>query len=402
MTQNGRIDGIALWDGTADRGPATLSWRDGVLERVDAAPTAARFAGLSAIPGLVDTHVHFDTHVPEPGVPQDRTWQLSTTEADQTLHVVGNALRFAALGVTTARDLASSEVQLAVARAFDEGVIDGPRLLGHGPVGMTAGHGDLFTPRAVRDRPPVADGVDECRRLVRRWARAGASGIKIYTSGGILSMGDQVGWRNHTREETDAIVDEAHALGLPVAAHTHSAEGLDLALAVGADSIEHGTGISERHHAQLIERRIPVAPTLTVHDVILAGTDPRGSAAREKARRAMARRDPAFRAAADAGVRFVLGTDANGHLVPVGGQWAELRRMAEVFGWNAERTLVAGTSDAADAIGLGETVGRIAPGFVADLVIMRGEPWRSVDDLRAEHVVAVVSRGRVIAGELPG
>jgi imidazolonepropionase-like amidohydrolase len=402
MTRHGALDGIALWDGIADRGPSRLAWHDGVLDRVEPAAADARLAGLSAIPGLVDTHVHFDTHVAEPGVPQDRSWPQTTSEAEQTLHVVGNALRFAASGVTTARDLAASEIQLAVGRAFDEGVVDGPRLLGHGPVGMTAGHGDLFTPRAVRDRPPVADGVDECRRLVRSWARAGAHGIKIYTSGGILSMGDQVGWRNHTRAEVDAILDEAHALGLPVAAHTHSAEGLDLALEIGVDSIEHGTGIEERHHATLVARRLPVAPTLTVHDVILAGTDPRGAAAREKAARAMARRDPAFRAAADAGVRFVLGTDANGHLVPVGGQWAELRRMAELFGWDAERALISGTSDAADAVGLGSTVGRIAPGYGADLVIMRGEPWRSVGDLRAEQVVAVVARGRVIAGELPG
>lgn len=401
MMQGGTLDGIALWDGTIGRGSVRLSWRDGTIETVEPAVADARYAGLSVIPGLVDTHVHFDTHVPVPGAPQDRSWQQTTSEAEQALHVVGNALRFAASGVTTARDLAASEVQLAAGRAFDDGVVDGPRLLGHGPVGMTAGHGDLFTPRAVRDRPPVADGVDECRRLVRSWARAGAHGIKIYTSGGILSMGDQVGWRNHTRAEVDAILDEAHALGLPVAAHTHSAEGLDLALAVGVDSIEHGTGIDERHHAQLIDRRVPVAPTITVHDVILAGTDPRGAAAREKAGRAMARRDPAFRAAAEAGVRFVLGTDANGHLVPVGGQWAELRRMAGLFGWSAERTLVAGTSDAADAIGLGSTVGRLAAGYGADFVIMRGEPWRAVDDLRSEHVVAVVARGRLLAGELP-
>lgn len=119
-------------------------------------------------------------------------------------------------------------------------MVAGPRLLAYGPVGMTAGHGDLFTPPMLKERPPVADGPVECRRLVRQWVRAGALGIKVYTSGGILSVGDHVGWRNHTVEELVATLDEAHALGRPGAAHTHTTEGLTMALAAGVDSIEHG------------------------------------------------------------------------------------------------------------------------------------------------------------------
>jgi len=395
-----RLDGIALWDGTSDRGTVDLHWTGDRIEAVTGS-AVARHDGLSVIPGLIDTHVHFDTAVAEDGVPPDNAWSIVTSDAEKALHVAGNAQRFAASGVTTTRDLAASPVQLAVSRAFDQGVIRGPRLLAYGPVGMTAGHGDLFTHPALENRPPVADGVDECRKLVRRWARAGMHGIKIYTSGGILSMGDQVGWRNHTDAELEAILDESHALGMKVAAHTHSTDGITLALRLGVDSIEHGTGIDEAHYAELLDRRVPVAPTLAVHDVILAGTDPRRADAREKARRALEPRDPAFRAAADAGVRFVLGTDANGHLVRYGDQLHELRLMRDLFGWTDERTLIAGTSDAADAIGLGSLVGTLAPGFGADFVVVRGRPWESLEELTPERIVAVVSRGRVLTGRLP-
>ncbi|SDZ30362.1 amidohydrolase family protein [Herbiconiux ginsengi] len=400
IDNRGLIDGITLWDGRSERGIVSLRWNGGTIEGLEGA-ASDRHSGLSVIPGLVDTHVHFDTEIADDGRPQDAAWPIVTPDAEKAMHVAGNALRFAAHGVTTMRDLASSPVQIAVARAFEQGVIAGPRLLAYGPVGMTAGHGDLFTPPALRDRPPVADGVDECRKLVRQWARAGADGIKIYTSGGILSTGDKVGWRNHTRAETEAILDEAHALGLRVAAHAHSTEGFDIALAVGVDSIEHGTGITTEHHGELLRRRLPVAPTVIVHDAILAGTDPRRAAAREKARVTLARRDPAFRAAAEAGVRFVLGTDANGHLVRYGGQLDELRRMRDLFGWTAERTLVSGTSDAADAVGLGDIVGTLAPGYGADFVVVRGRPWRDLDNLTSDRIVAVVARGRLLAGALP-
>jgi len=107
-----------------------------------------------------------------------------------------------------------------------------------------------------------------------------------------------------------------------------------------------------------------------------------------------------LRAAADAGVDFVLGTDANGSHVAFGEQMLEVRRMAEVFGWSAERALQAATSRAAAAIGRGSSLGRVQPGMLADFVVMRGRPWLDLDDLDPAGIVAVVSRGRVVAGNL--
>jgi imidazolonepropionase-like amidohydrolase len=392
------LDGLPLWDGEREVGPARITWSGDRILAVEEAP--ARRTDLSVIPGLIDTHVHLGYPAGEPARDAS-TWPLVTPPEERSLHVAANALRCARAGVTTLRDLAADSIQLAVGRAFDAGFLAGPRLLSHGQVGMTAGHGDLFVPPHYPHRPPTADSPDECRKLVRQWARAGATGVKIYTSGGVLSMGDRVGWRNQTREEIATIVDEAHALGMLVAAHTHSVEGLDIALAEGVDSIEHGTAIAEHHLATLVERGLPVAPTLLINDIIAEGRKPVGAEAQAKAREVVAVRDAGFARAAEAGVRFVLGTDASGQFVGFGDQMEEVRTMAAMFGWSAERALVSATSDAADAMRIGGTTGRLRAGLGGDLVVLRGRPWEDLDALRVENIVAVVSRGRVVAGELP-
>lgn len=328
------------------------------------------------------------------------TWPLVTSREEQALHAVANAQRAMRLGVTTVRDLGADEMQASIGRVFDAGILPGPRLLASGPVGMTAGHLDLFTPRSVADRPPTADSPDACRALVRRWARAGLTGIKTYTSGGVLSMGDKVSWRNHTRAEIAATVDEAHALGMLVACHTHSAEGIQIALDEGMDSIEHGTGMTPEQAAVVADRGISVAPTLLINDMIARAEVPVSAEAQDIAAALVADRDQLLRAAADVGVRFVLGTDANGYFLEFGDQWRELARMVEVLGYPPARALRAATSDAAAAVGLGDVVGRIAPGFGADFVVLRGRPWEDVDAMTAEDIVAVVCRGRLVAGAL--
>lgn len=396
-----RVSGLPLWDGDGFQGVADLEWDRGRFTNVVASTESPAGSGdLSIIPGLIDTHVHFDSYAGSGSVDW-MTWPLITPEPERSLHVVAHARKAAAAGVTTLRDLSGSAVQLAAARALDAGLIPGPRVLVHGAVGMTAGHGDLFIPPHYPHRAPVADSPDECRKLVRQWARQGVDGIKIFTSGGVLSIGDKVGWRNQTKEEIATTVDEAHALGLLVAAHTHSAEGVDIALEFGVDSIEHGTGIQERHWAELIERNIPIAPTLMINDAIAERRIPVSDEAQEKGRAVVEERNANFTAAADAGVRFVLGTDANGIFVEFGDQLEELRHMQRAFGWTSERTLRAGTSDAADAIRLTGTTGRIAPGLGADFVVVRGRPWEDIDQLTIENIVAVVARGVVVSGSLP-
>ena len=394
------VTGLSVWDGDLDRGPASLEWSGDRITAVTPIAADAPPAEFSIIPGLIDTHVHMDASaVPSPV--DWMTWPIVTPASERTLHVVAHARAAAAAGVTTLRELAGGEVQFSAARGLNAGLIPGPRLLVHGPVGMTAGHGDLFVPPHYPHRTPLADSPDECRKLVRQWARSGADGIKIFTSGGVLSVGDKVGWRNQTRAEIAATVDEAHALGMLVAAHTHTAEGVDIALEFEVDSLEHGTGILERHWETLLERNIPIAPTLLINDAIADRRIPVSDDAAEKARAVVAERDANFAGAAAAGIRFVLGTDANGVMVQFGDQLEELRLMKRAFGWSAERALRAGTSDAADAVRLTDTTGRLRPGLGADFVIVRGRPWEDIDVLTAENIVAVVARGQLVSGAIP-
>ena len=226
-------------------------------------------------------------------------------------------------------------------------------------------------------------------------------GIKVTTSGGVLSMVGQTSWRNYTLAEVNAIVDEAHALGMLVAAHAHSEHGIQVALDECFDSIEHATQMTAAQAEVAAARGVPVAPTLLINEAIAKGTVPVTAEAMDKAARLVAVRDDLLRHAADVGVRFVLGTDANGHHVQFGDQMAEVYRMGEVLGYSPTRALVAATSDAATAIGLGESLGTLAPGHAADFLVMRGRPWEDLKDLSTDNLVAVVCRGELVYGELP-
>ncbi|HEU4806924.1 MAG TPA: amidohydrolase family protein [Homoserinimonas sp.] len=398
MPETRSIEGVALWDGDTNRGPCTVSWVGDRIETVEA--SAEQHAGYTVIPGLIDTHVHLGAYSGT-GTADWSSWPLITPWEEQVFHVLNNAQKAARAGVTTVRDLSGDGRQLAAKRAVDEGIQQGPRILVHGAVGMTAGHGDLFIPPHYPHRGPTADSPDECRKLVREYARAGVDGIKIFTSGGVLSIGDKVAWRNQTLDEINATIDEAHALGMLVAAHSHSTGGNEIALNAGVDSLEHGTGITEDQWGRLLERNLPVAPTLMINDAIADARVPVSAEAQEKAAEIVATRDAGFTEAGRAGVRFVLGTDANGVFVKFGDQMEEVRLMAEKFGWSAERALKAATSDAADSIGLGAKVGRLRPGHGADLVVMKGSPADSIGDLSTQNIVAVVSRGSVVFGQLP-
>jgi imidazolonepropionase-like amidohydrolase len=394
-----RLSAIALWDGDQYCGTSALTWSGDRIEAVEPVEGAPE-PELCVIPGLVDTHVHLVGYAGE-GTADFATWPLTTTRDEQVLHGVAHAQRAMRGGVTTLRDLAADDAQVAIRRVFDAGILPGPRVLAHGMVGMTAGHNDLFVPPAIPLRKPVADGPDECRKLVRTWARAGMDGIKIATSGGVLSIGDRNGWRNQTPAEVEATVDEARALGMRVAAHAHSHAGIQAALDAGVDSIEHATLMSIEQAETIAARGVTVGPTLLINEAIAAGSVPVTAQAMEKAAELVAARDELFAAAARAGVRFVLGTDANGHHVRFGDQMQEVGLMTRVLGMDAEAALRSAASLAARSIGLGDRVGTLAATMGADFLVLRGRTWERIGDLRLENLVAVVSRGRVVFGDLP-
>jgi imidazolonepropionase-like amidohydrolase len=391
--------GIEVWDGEEALGVASVGWEGDAITSVRASGDN-RHAGLSLIPGLVDTHVHMVAYAGSAPV-DERSWPLVTSWVEQMLHGAGQGLRALRAGVTTVRDLGAFEPPVALRRAVEQGALPGPRVVAFGHVGMTAGHGDLIWPPDVRVRPETADSPDACRRMVRRYARAGADGIKIFTSGGVMSSGDKAEWRNQTAPEIEATVDEAHALGMRVAAHAHTRAGIQSALDARVDSLEHATLITSEQAHQAREQDTRICPTLLALRRIAAGGRGLAQENVDKARRLAAERGDAMRQAARAGVRFVMGTDGGGSRLPFGSQYDELRAMVEELDLAPEAALMAATSGAALAVGLGERTGRIRAGLGADLLVVRGRPWQDLAAFGPESVVAVVARGQVVAGALP-
>ena len=317
------------------------------------------------------------------------------------LHGLANARTALAAGVTTLRDLAADDVQFSLRRALDAGVVAGPRLVAHGMVGMTGGHADLFTPAAIVDRPPVADGPDECRRLVRHWARAGADGIKIATSGGVLSVGDRPAWRNHTRggDRRDRRRGaRARACGSP-RTRTRRRASRSRSRRASTRSSTARCSPPRRPTASL-----PPASRSPRRCSSTNGSPPAAAHRPSRPRRRASWSSTAttrLRAAADAGVDLVLGTDANGFHVGLRGG---------VGGGRPD-------GGGARLVGRARAAGRDLPGRRRDRpaatsaasrparrrtsCVVEGRPWEDLDALRPDRVVAVVSRGEVVAGSMP-
>lgn len=393
------LRGIRVWDGERDLGTCDVAW-DG--DRIRSVMPAGhdRFPGCSLLPGIVDTHVHIVQYAGQRPV-DERAWALTAEPVEQMLHAAAIAQRALRFGVTGLRDLGAFEPPVAIRHSFDAGIWEGPRLAAFGHLTMTAGHGDLMWPAAVHDRPPTADGPDACRRQVRLYARQGVDGIKVFTSGGVMSLGDRSAWRNYTMSELEAIVDEAHALGLPVAAHAHSEAGIRAALDAGVDSLEHATLIPDEEARRARDMGVTIAPTLVVLDRTVRGDLEVPEESLAKARSLYGRRGACLRAAAGLGVRFVLGTDGGSSRLPIGSQFEEMEAMRDQLGISDEEVLRGATSRAAETAGLGTQVGRIVAGYAADFLVVRGRPWERLEDVRPASQVAVVSRGALRHGTWP-
>ena len=352
--------------------------------------------GRTILPGLIDAHVHLCSYAGE-GKRDVHLWSVTTFAEEQVLHGAANARKALHAGFTTVRDMAGGRAEVAIKHALDDFVLEGARVVSAGFVGMTGGHGDLFTPPAVERRPlAVADGAVACRAAVRTHARDGADLIKICTSGGVLSIGDKSEWRNYTDEETRAIVDEAHALAMRVSAHAHTRAGIAQAIDAGVDSIEHGSQLDEALAARMAKAGTRLCATLAIHEQIRLHGKERGVPA-ESLAKAEALHDSRIRAtrvAKAAGVRIFCGTDSSS-VLPFGLHAWELELLCRDAGFTPLEAIVAATRDAAEAVGLADRTGTLEPGKWADLIVVDGDPTKDVTLLRdTERIRMVFREGR--------
>ena len=383
-------------------GPSTVTIVDGRITAIAAglnpAPAGARLVDLSTktvLPGLIDAHVHISG---DPG----GDYRDEAVEPEEWSVVKGahNARITARAGFTTVRDLGSGpQVAFALRRGTAEGEIPGPRIIASGPpISIIGGHGDVsgFRPEVIKalEVGNTCTGPEQCAARVREASRAGADLIKITATGGVLSQQARGLGQHFTDAEMRAIVDTAHSLGLKVAAHAHSARGIEGAARAGVDSIEHGTFADAKAIAAMKANGTTLVPTLMAYTGIREGLAKNAftPAVAEKVRMTLNEVGKAARAARAVGIPIVFGTDAA--VYEHGRNAEEFIQLVETVGMTPAEALASATTGAAKLLDREGEIGRIAPGYSADLIAVSGDPLQDVRVLGKVDYVMV--RGRAI------
>ena len=328
------------------------------------------------LPGLIDAHVHFGPE--EAGHLYGRMFEPRQRKLIRATVDVRNAL---AAGFTTMRDVGGRDT-IYLRDAIAAGDIPGPRILASGlTITCTGGHEDpRYLPpewvRQINHLARVASGPDDCREAVREQYRLGADLIKIMATGlGMLAQ--------FTFEETEALIDEAHKLGMKVAAHAHGGPGLKDALKAGVDTIEHGSFLDDDDLAFMREHNVFLCPTLSIKEK-LAQEGPKYGVSEYMVRAGQERRAERLRTFLRAyrlGVKIVMGTDFG--LRPFtrhGGNALELELMVKA-GCTPMDAIIATTKHGAEALGLGNELGTVQAGKLADLISVSGKPLDRIEDL---------------------
>jgi imidazolonepropionase-like amidohydrolase len=346
--------------------------------------TVVDLPGATLLPGLVDTHVHlaFDAS-PEPVA------TLAARDAAETFAAMGAAARRAAAGgVTTIRDLGDTGFLSLGVRDAARTDHTLPHVVAAGvPITTPGGHCHFLGESAA--------GVEGVRAAVRERHARGVDAIKVMASGGNMTPGSRPELAQYGPEELRALVEEAHGLGLPVAAHAHGTKAILDAVAAGVDSLEHASfmtaesvdTIPDGLLDEIVARGIALSLTLGMRPVPGASMPP-----------AMLARLPLLMAngarMVAAGARIVVGTDAGiAPLKPHDVLRTAPAHLAQI-GMTPADALHAITGRAAEVIGLGDRKGRVAPGYDADILAVDGDPL--TDPAALDRIRAVYVRGAAL------
>ncbi|HLX26274.1 MAG TPA: amidohydrolase family protein [Candidatus Cybelea sp.] len=349
----------------------------GCVSAIRAAGGDCDLEAACVTPGLVNAHAHLEGS----GEPDLMGMIASTTPNQRMLRAVANACKSVKAGVTTIRDVGSSnKIAADVRDAIVEGRIPGPRMRASGAVlCMTGGHGW-----------PIGRAVDspwDARKAVREQMWAGADCIKMIATGGVLTKGAVPGNAQLTPDELSAAIDEAHRHGLRVAAHAIGTQGIKNALRAGIDSIEHGTMLDDEAIALMKERNVWLVPTLSAPTCILANLE-RGEQPAFVVEKARGLNDVMLanlRKAYEGGVRIAGGSDAGTPYNYHEDYAQEVELMWSLLGMTPQQALHAATNVAAELIGLHHGV--LAIGEPADMLLLESDVGEDVRALREPRLV---------------
>lgn len=387
--------------GTPARGASTLVIRGDRIEAIEDGHVARPGATLidlsdkTVMPGLIDLHTHISG---DPG----GDFRDQAVEPDEWGVVMGvkNMALTARSGFTTIRVPGiGNEAGNVLRRATAEGILPGPRILTSGhSLSIIGGHGDIsgFREEVLEalDGANSCTGAQECAARVREAGRRGVDFIKITATGGVLSQQARGLDQHFTDEEMAAIVATAHALGIHVAAHAHGPRGIEAAARAGVDSIEHGTFADAAALQAMRDNGTVLVPTLMAYTGIRErlGTGVYTPQVEDKIRQTLSVVGQAARRAHEMGVPVLFGTDAG--VFEHGRNAEELQMYVDLVGMTPAEVLRSATVEAARFLGLENEIGRLAPGYSADLVAVAGDPASDVSLL--ENVDYVMVRGRPI------
>lgn len=359
--------------------------------------------GKVLMPGLIDNHVHvYAIHLN-----QEKTRGMPLTL--MMAHAIPRVRDMLRRGFTTVRDVAGGDIGMK--QAIEAGLVEGPRLFVSGrALSQTGGHGDhrhitddtipCACTSALDIMCTIADGVEAVRFAARNELRKGADHIKVLVSGGVGSPHDKLEHTQYSLDEIRAAVEEAAARGTYVAAHSYSATSTIRAVQCGVRTIEHGNFVNEEAARLMAEKGAFIVPTLICYWESFENAEAYGLPAhiKRKLREVTQAGTRMLEICRDAGVKMGFGTDLMGEMIVAQSQ--EFRLRAEVL--KPMDILKSATSVNADILGQAGRLGCIAPGALADLLVVDGNPLDNLQLLEDEGtgLLAIMKDGRFFKNQL--
>jgi len=363
---------------------------------------------VTLLPGLMDMELNLVIGGPFSGNPRP---DVEESPSFKTLRGARNAKTTLDAGFTTVRNLGLFQktggllLDVDLGRAIDLGWLPGPRIVpaGHA-ISPTGGHldptmfqrlGPGIMPLSIEEG--IANGVSEVRAAVRYQVKYGAKVIKVSASGGVMShAGGPPGAQHYSQEEFDAIAEEAHRLGVKVAAHAIGDDAIRACIRAGIDCIEHGFLASDETLAMMVEHGTFLVSTTALTDFL--DVSKQAPEKRAKAATIFPQAKAMLTRAIDAGVKIACGSDLP--CFPHGENWRELVAIVE-RGMTPLQAIRAATVVSAELIDRDDELGRIAPGYLADLIAVPGDPSADIGvvaDVRFVMKDGVVHRRAGTAG----
>lgn len=344
--------------------------------------TVIDLGDVTLLPGLHDNHCHL---MLEPRNIDFLVYKRSS--ARKTLDAMTNAQITLHAGFTTVRDPGDCDAEFGLIDlrdAVNRGQVAGPRMLiAPHYLSITGGHGDAndyACDLCMRGLGKIVDGVDAMRRAVREEIKYGADWIKLFASGGVLSMGDSPDHAHYTPDEIRVAAEEARRLGVRITAHAHGADAVRYCAEAGYDSVEHCSFIDDEGIRLMAEKGTYCVPTLHVLDYLQIPENPMNLDASivEKARTTRARQRDRFTALHAGGVPVAYGTDIG--VFPHGENWRDFPIMVEC-GMSPADAVRAATINSARMNGIDDLVGTLEAGKRADVIAVAGDPLADIEAL---------------------